>query len=553
MKLLKFNIILIVLIITLGMILRLYRLDSVPPGLTWDEAALGYNAFSILKTGKDEYGNFLPLTLKSFGDYKPALYAYIDIPFVLILGLNEWAVRLPSVIAGIGFIILCYLIIKKVFKDESLSLAAAFFAAISPLSIQFSRAAWESNIAVSLNLLGLYLFLKALEKPKYYIFSAIIFSISLICYQGSKVFVPLLVFGLAILFWKEFKRSKFLVTGALIMAISVVLVYFSTFFLGNSDRLAAQNFFAYPRTQQEINLIAKEDGVSPQSPEFQILHGEWFAYTRGLVERYLTYFSPNILFVKGDYSHRHSVPGLGVLNYYALFFIPFGIYLLWRKRERNRWVIIYWLFIASIPAVLSRDLISMVRALNLMFPFAILEAFGFIFLVQKSASLLHISRKITAGFFLLLVTANFIYYLDFYFIHMPKEYSLDWMYGYKEIINQLPDTSKYNKVIFTDKYGQPYIYYLFYKQYPPEKYQPQANLEQTSVDVGTVRKIDNFEFRPIDWTVDRGLENTLLIGTSFEIPRQDVETEKKSKRLYRAVALNNMTALKIIENGYNEK
>ena len=62
-------------------------------------------------TGKDEYGNFLPLNLKSFGDYKPALYAYLEIPFIAILGLNELSVRLPSVLAGVGIVFLTFLLL----------------------------------------------------------------------------------------------------------------------------------------------------------------------------------------------------------------------------------------------------------------------------------------------------------------------------------------------------------------------------------------------------------------------------------------------------------
>ena len=90
------NTAILLVIVLLAAVIRLWQLDSNPPGLTWDEAALGYNGYSIMQTGRDEYGSFLPLSLKSFGDYKPAVYAYLTIPFIAILGLTEWAVRLPS-------------------------------------------------------------------------------------------------------------------------------------------------------------------------------------------------------------------------------------------------------------------------------------------------------------------------------------------------------------------------------------------------------------------------------------------------------------------------
>ncbi|HSW75705.1 MAG TPA: hypothetical protein VLG50_01565, partial [Candidatus Saccharimonadales bacterium] len=62
--------------------LRLYQLSSIPGSLNQDEAAIGYNAYSILKTGADEHGKFLPLSLQSFGDWKLPVYEYIDIPFI---------------------------------------------------------------------------------------------------------------------------------------------------------------------------------------------------------------------------------------------------------------------------------------------------------------------------------------------------------------------------------------------------------------------------------------------------------------------------------------
>lgn len=554
LKSLKFKTLILVLIVALGLFLRVYKLGTIPPGLTWDEAALGYNAYSISQTLKDEYGNFLPLTLKSFGDYKPALYAYLIIPFIWILGLTEVAVRLPSVVAGIGLILVVFLLIKHIFKNYWLALSCAFFTAISPISIQFSRAGWESNVALFLNVTGLYLFLKAIKKPKYFIFSALVFSLSLFCYQASKIFVPFILIGLFIFFRNQIKYTKPFIIGINLMAFALLAMLTSTFILGQSDRLAAQNYFAYSRPEERIQTIVNEDNRPEGSGEFQFLHGEWWSFASGTFERYLTYFSPDILFVKGDYSPRHSVPDLGILNLYGLILIPLGFYLLWRRNESDKKIIFFWLFTAAVPAVLSRDLISMVRALNLTFPWVILEGFGFYFLATKLASTFHVKNFIAVASLLIFIAINITLFLDSYFIHMPKEYSQDWLYGYKQAINSLPsDLSKYNQVIFSDGYGQPYIYYLFYTKYPPTKIQKQAVLEQETVDVGTVRKIDNIEFRKVSWPGDRGLQNTLFIGTGLEIPDDDIATEKKSKKMSEIKFLDDKVAFKIIENGYDNQ
>jgi 4-amino-4-deoxy-L-arabinose transferase-like glycosyltransferase len=98
--------------------LRLWYLGVNPPHLTPDEASLGYNAYSILKTGRDEYGEILPIIFKSFGDYKPGLYVYATVPFVALFGLTEFAVRLPSAIAGVAAVWLLYLIINLMVNGQ---------------------------------------------------------------------------------------------------------------------------------------------------------------------------------------------------------------------------------------------------------------------------------------------------------------------------------------------------------------------------------------------------------------------------------------------------
>ncbi|PJC80059.1 hypothetical protein CO009_02840, partial [Candidatus Shapirobacteria bacterium CG_4_8_14_3_um_filter_35_11] len=60
----------LILIILLAVALRFWNINSLP-SLNPDEAALGYNAYSLLLTGKDEHGQAWPIHFKSFGDYKP--------------------------------------------------------------------------------------------------------------------------------------------------------------------------------------------------------------------------------------------------------------------------------------------------------------------------------------------------------------------------------------------------------------------------------------------------------------------------------------------------
>ena len=83
-------------IVLLSVGLFFFKINQVPRCLNADEASFAYNAYSILKTGADEYGKFLPLRLKAFGDNRFPLLSYLAIPWIAILGLNETAARLAN-------------------------------------------------------------------------------------------------------------------------------------------------------------------------------------------------------------------------------------------------------------------------------------------------------------------------------------------------------------------------------------------------------------------------------------------------------------------------
>ncbi len=221
-----------------------------------------------------------------------------------------------------------------------------------------------------------------------------------------------------------------------------------------------------------------------------------------------------------------------------------------KQKSKSSVVILLYLALAPLPGVLSRDLINMVRNLNLLIPFTILEAAGFYFLWKS------LSRK-KAGIIIALgvvgvMIFNYGMYLDAYFVHQPVTYSQGYLYGYKQSlaladISNNAKTANYDKIVMTDTYGQPYIYYLFYSHYPPAKYQQQAKLEQNSVDVGSVKKIDNIEFRHIYWPGDRGMKNSLFIGTKEELPDQDVKPFSEFRLVGDVDFKDGLNAFRVVE------
>src|SRR6185369_14911675 len=76
---------------------RLINIKSNPPSLYWDEASIGYNAYSISLNLRDEWGKFLPIHFIAFGEFKLPVYVYSVAVFTKIFGMTEFAVRFPAV------------------------------------------------------------------------------------------------------------------------------------------------------------------------------------------------------------------------------------------------------------------------------------------------------------------------------------------------------------------------------------------------------------------------------------------------------------------------
>lgn len=534
----------LILILLIAAVLRLWMLGSIPPGLTPDEAALGYNAYSILKTGRDEYGEILPIIFKSFGDYKPGLYVYLTVPFVATLGLNEFSVRLPSALAGIISVYLIYLIVELLHKNRKLSLVSAFVAAVTPWLVYFSRGAWEANVALTLTLGGIFFFLKALKKNKYVVLSALLFALTLLTYQGAKLATGIVVIILATVYWKNlFKIEKRYLAASFLLGIFISFPIIISSFIGQTGRLRVFSLFSYPRTKENVETFLNQGSEKIGDTNYYLFHSETLNFARGILGRWFNHFSGRFLFFEGDYSNpRHSAPYQGMFLLSDLILLIVGFAVLVRKGLTKETAFIWlWLILAPLPAILSRNQVHAIRAMNMVLPMVVILSFGLNEILKN-----RFTRVLFSGIFIL----SFIYFLDAYFVHVPKHDSKLWEYGYKQIVETIiPIQKKYDKIKIQQSFSQPYIYFLFFQKYDPSKYQDQANLVESEYkyDVGYVTKLDNIEFIPIDWPINRGEHGTLFAGDTIRIPPDDSADTKLFQLIKEIKYLDGNTAFRILE------
>ena len=519
----KIYFILLIVILFLSLFLRLYKINTNPPSLDWDEVSIGYNAYSILKTGADEYGNKFPLSIRSFDDYKPPLYVYLDVPSIAIFGLNETGVRFPAALFGFLSVAVIYFLAKEIFynweknQKEKIALLSAFFLGVSPWHLQFSRAAFEGNLGLFFFMLGFLLFLKSLRYPRLAIASIISFSLSIYTYHSFRLITPIFIVLSVVYFWKEIWTNKKYYFAAFIIGAIFAIPVFLSFTL---DKEGASRFSMVSSFSSD-NVLSKsieqlEYDRANNDSIGSLFHNRRAVYFLSAAKGYFDHWNPDFLFFHGDGGRQHHAVNMGMLYLWDLPFILFGLYALFSQKNKRSQLLILAFLIAPLPSAIATGTPHPVRAIAMVPGFSIFTALGVYFLFFRENKIRKASLLIPVVILFLL---NFSYYLHQYYVHTPIEYGDFWQYGHKEAFQDAKSLEKkYDKIIFTYKYDQPYIYYLFDNRVDPSWYQNNWDYLKTGQTERMRRVIGKYEFRNIDWNKDRSFKNTLFIGSPQEIP-----------------------------------
>jgi len=417
--------ILFFLVLLLFLITRVYKIASIPPSVYWDEASIGYNAYSVLKTGRDEWGEFLPLHFRAFGEFKLPVYIYSVVPLVKIFGLNEIAVRLPAVFYSLGTLVLMYLLTKRITGKKAIGLLSSFILSISPWLFIFSRTGYEVTAGLFFFLLGTYLFLIN-DKNKFYLpFGILGFILSFYSYNSFRIIIPIWLFALLFYTFRK-TNTQILIFSLSIFLLSLIPVYRLYKFDAGGVRFA------------QVKITSKTD----------------------FVKNYFSHFSPQFLFLKGDANPRSQIPGHGQLYLIEIPLILLGFWVIIRSKRALFYLPLITLFLAPIPAALTKESPHALRALLAAPSFAMISAFGIKFLAGNFKKY---AKAILVGTISIYLFSFGIYFKDF-LTKYSKEMANDWQYPYKQIF-----TSQKSGMV-TDEYAQPYIFALYYLKYPPEKF-----------------------------------------------------------------------------------
>jgi len=465
-------------------VFRFNWLNFIPSGLNWDEASYGYNAYSLMKTGNDEWGEKYPLFLKSFGDYKPALLSYLQIPFIKISGLNAVAIRMPVAILGLMSIIGWFFIQKKLNlfdgKQKSLLLTTGtVLLAAMPWHIHYSRAAMDPMVSFSFLLMGYALFLQ--KRNFFQWLGVFLLIISMYTYNSARIFVFLLVCAHTLFIetdlftqYKNKLNRLFQITALGIFFIIIILLSLFTKIGARAQGVFVLNS---PQIANDVNESLYRSTVLKIKGS-RIFSNKLITSSYILAKNYLSHFDLDFLYFNGNLSARHGFSRHGNLLLITLPFLILGIFSI-RLKSKDEKFFVTWLLVTPLAAMLSDDVPHSGRTLIMLPAYIFFITKGidvFLSLINK-IKFVHISKEVLLSVIMLFLSFNVVLYLVDIYRYFPEESFTPWQADAKKVVQKLQevDVNKYDSIYVSKEILESYIFYAFYNSIDPKIIQNKLN------------------------------------------------------------------------------
>lgn len=525
--------IILIILLSFSFFLRVIDINNNPPALYGDELTLVYDAYSLLKTGHDQTGSFLPLTF-TMSEGRPPGYVYFSIPFVALFGPNAFAVRILSVLSGVGIVFLIYLLTKELLSKKT-AFIAAFLVSISPWDLSLSRGGFETHFALFLTLLAAVALLKARTKPWLFIVAALGFGVSIYTYHSYKVVAPLFLlliiwFGnyLKIILKKEY--FKYFLISALIF-LFFIAVWLIQITEGSEVRFKGTSIFYQPKLNEEIVQRINSEralGAYPQQIN-QIFHNKFIEYSFILGGNYLNHFSLDFLFLHGDGNPRHNPGLMGELYLGQLFLVILGFTSLFWFKRKLLFFLVSWVLIAPIAtAIVSGP--HALRSSFLLPPLIILSAEGAIFLLSLAKTNIYI--KVFSVVICLAIVIQFLFLGERLYFLSPNQFNNFWSYQAKQVSIEASESEQnYNQIILSDRIDNIEFAYPVYASIDPNIV---INQNKGRVNLGKFqfKKFGNVYIGSLPNGEIEGFVNSLTGSVLYLGPAEDEKVLKNYNMVY---------------------
>lgn len=471
----------IIFVLLIAFFFRVYRLGELPVAMFGDEVDASYQAWSLATTLKDYRGHFLPTYIQSLAEWRAPLEMYAIAPFVGLLGPTTFSARLPMALFGVLSIYLTYLIVNLLFTGSEptayrnklpLGLIAALILALTPWHLHYSRNVTEQPPLFLLELLGVYFYLKAKEKPLFYPLSLFAFILTFYTYSIANLATPTLVLILLFCFPPRLPviRQPKMIASLLICLLAILPIAYHILFGQAAGRFRLISIGNDQNAYDQI-LADRSRPWLPYASLERVFNNRPVTITREYLKNYITALSPQFMFISGDPIYRQSVDYFGVFLISLAPFFLCGLYCLAKEmKNRSHFFPLLWLFLIPLGSSLTQGGGNHASRLFLMnFPFAVIAAVG---IVRVVSLVKEKTRPLVTVAILLMVGANFAAYWYRYTSHYAYESSHVWQYGYEPLFTKSRDLIKNANRVFINNTAEPALYrFAFYYPIHPADFQ----------------------------------------------------------------------------------
>jgi 4-amino-4-deoxy-L-arabinose transferase-like glycosyltransferase len=471
----------------IGGALRLAHLNAVPPGLNQDEAVNGYDAYSLVLTGRDHHGHPFPIAgLESFGDWVPPLLTFVTAPAVGVFGLRLETLRAVTALIGVLAIPLIYLLGREVTSRTATGVLAAVLLAVLPVHVHYSRWAIPPAIVPTMVALTLLLVASAMRRQssRAFVFAALAAALTVLSYPAMKLYVPLLLLCVVLIYagtasW--LKLETLLYAAIIFLAISGPSFYLSLMDPAGRMRYEQTSIFRLP--DSGIGLVAKQ---------------------------YAEYFSPRYLFRSGDQDPMLTPPGFGLLPWtLAPLFLAGLTWLLLRllrapdaRARHGPLLLLAALALYPVPGSLTFPSPHTSRGIQFLPLVAVIAATGIVAIADAATALLRRSDAITkrravvvaAVLISLPLGVELWARFDNYFNLYPERVAFEFQAGLGDALAYArAEAAAYDEIWVTDT-NQPYIYVLFYERQPPPQVHRELRAQRDPGLFNYVARVGKYRF-----------------------------------------------------------
>jgi 4-amino-4-deoxy-L-arabinose transferase-like glycosyltransferase len=414
--------------------IRIYKIDTAPSGVSPDEASWGYNAYSILQTGKDEHGVSYPIIFQAFGDQKLPLYIYSLVPSIKAFGLNNFSIRLPAAVVGTLVTLAIFFFLMKFGFSTETSFIGAFITATSPWQIILSRIfGYDSNFGLLFFILGLLFSFMVYKKGRllYAILSGICFGLTLYSYVAFRLISPVILLSFIFIYMRNVKlfdlRRAMLLVSFLVVICPLIFLSFA-----GKGNVRLNQASSTTNSGVALNINENRYFCNQTLPKLlcYINSNKVVAYSRNYLSRYMYVFSPDYIFISGEKDDNFlNVENFGLLSIILLPFYLLGLLYLWNRiitksLTKNELFLIVGLMVAPLPAILV-DMPQKVR-ISALFPFYIILILYGVSQAKDFVKKFINEKGYYVGLILLLIIFNIFFMINFLAVHVNK---YDVVYG----------------------------------------------------------------------------------------------------------------------------